>query len=189
MSTVGGSGVSTMMWSGSRFARTAVLGVLVAILAMWLFVMTAGVADASCARPPTPSAHRFSGVVVTATDGGRTATVRTDDGRTVTVAGRGDSSGAITSVDRTYTAGTRYEFHPLNATSPYRDNACTATRQLSQPTAPGGGASGAGDHTSGTGAAGWLAAGAFALVLLVLGAVGIRRRAVNSGGSPAAPRR
>ena len=38
-----------------------------------------------------------------------------------------------TSVDRRYSLGGRYEFHPLNNQSPYSDNACTATRQLSGP--------------------------------------------------------
>lgn len=32
--------------------------------------------------------------------------------------------------------GGRYEFHPTSAESPYRDNACTATKQLAGPTLP-----------------------------------------------------
>ena len=65
----------------------------------------------------------------------------TDEGRTVTVnggpsgTGTGTDTNTATSVDRTYRPGVRYEFHPLNAASPYQDNACTATRAI-------GGASG-----------------------------------------------
>jgi hypothetical protein len=35
-----------------------------------------------------------------------------------------------TSVDRAFQVGGRYEFHPLNAAGPYRDNACTATHLI-----------------------------------------------------------
>ena len=164
-----------------RQVRT--LCVLALLVPLW-FVVTAVPADASCAQPPASSAQRFTGVVVSVSDQGRTATVRTDDGRTVTVTGRGDPSGAITSVDRTYTAGARYEFHPLNDASPYRDNACTATRELSS---TGGAAAGPVDGNSrGSGPVVWGAA-ALIVVLLVLGALGVRRRATRAHPA-AAPR-
>jgi hypothetical protein len=42
-------------------------------------------------------------------------------------------SKSFSSVDRRYALGGRYEFHPINAESPYRDNSCTATQQLAGP--------------------------------------------------------
>lgn len=88
----------------------------------------------SCAALPPVSTHPFAGTVESTSRNGRVAEVRTDDGRGVEVRGTDavDSPGAIgaTSVDRTFVAGTRYEFHPLNSTSPFSDNACTATRPL-----------------------------------------------------------
>jgi MYXO-CTERM domain-containing protein len=94
-------------------------------------VGSAGPAAASCAYPPRVSAHPFTGTVTEARDGGRTATVRTDDGRTVVVrGGQADNPNAMTSVDRTYEVGARYEFHPLNDSDPYQDNACTSTHRI-----------------------------------------------------------
>lgn len=90
---------------------------------------TAPPAAASCAVPAARSADAFTGVVTATSDGGRRATVRTNDGRTVQVDGAGEP-GAVTSVDRTYVAGHRYRFEPTNGTSPYSDNACTATEDL-----------------------------------------------------------
>jgi hypothetical protein len=87
-------------------------------------------AAASCSFPPRESPYRFAGVVLATDDGGRTATVRAEAGRIVTVVGAEGGTGAFTSVDRTYKVGARYEFHPLNNSDPYRDNACTATRAL-----------------------------------------------------------
>jgi len=178
----GGGGMTSSAGRCGRQVRT--LCVLALLVPLW-FVVTAVPADASCAPPPpASSAQRFTGVVVSVSDQGRTATVRTDDGRTVTVTGRGDPSGAITSVDRTYTAGARYEFHPLNDASPYRDNACTATRELSS---TGGAAAGPVDGNSrGSGPVVWGAA-ALIVVLLVLGALGVRRRATRAHPA-AAPR-
>lgn len=69
-------------------------------------------------------------------EGGRVAEVVTDEGATVTVQGTEDTtwfSNSYSSVDRRYALGGRYEFHPLNDDSPYLDNACTATRQVSGP--------------------------------------------------------
>ncbi len=76
--------------------------------------------------------------VVSVEHEGRTARVRTDDGRDVTVhgGGRSPASNSATSVDRRYAVDGRYEFHPINDASPFEDNACTATRQLSGPQPP-----------------------------------------------------
>lgn len=54
----------------------------------------------------------------------------------MTVRGTQDTSGfgnSYSPVDRRYALGGRYEFHPRNGASPYSDNACTATRQISGP--------------------------------------------------------
>ena len=98
---------------------------------------TAGVADASCAPPPATSAFAFTGTVLTTSDSDRVAQVRTDTGAEVTVLGTPNpGTSGVTSVDRTFIAGARYEFHPLNEASPYRDNLCTATRQLATTAEP-----------------------------------------------------
>jgi len=88
-------------------------------------------AHASCAGSPQASPYRFTGTVIQLANAGRTATVRTDDGRVVIVRGS-DAQGpnAATSLDRAYRLNGRYEFDPTNATSPYSDNACTATHPL-----------------------------------------------------------
>lgn len=97
-----------------------------------------GSAQASCAAPPRPSAHSFTGTVLSVEDRGRRATVRTDQGKEVVVVGRGrqGQGGGVSSVDRRYAVGGRYEFHPVDDASPFQDNACTATRQLSGPLPP-----------------------------------------------------
>lgn len=87
-------------------------------------------ANALRAWPPAVSAHAFTGTVKSTKDDGAVALVRTDDGREVTVRGARWNDNTISSVDRTFVAGTRYEFHPVNDGDPYLDNACTATRQL-----------------------------------------------------------
>lgn len=102
------------------------------ILALCLVGTAAGAtpsAWASCAQPPAVSQHVFAGTVTSTERDGRIARVRTDDGQDVEVDGTPSATGG-TSVDRTYAVGTRYEFHPLNATSPFQDNACTSTRPL-----------------------------------------------------------
>ncbi len=92
-------------------------------------------AVASCATSEgLRSQWSFEGVVTAVRSKERIATVRTDDGRTVEV--RGGNSRAVTSVDRTFEAGGRYEFHPVNTSSPFEDNACTATRLLSRGPVP-----------------------------------------------------
>jgi hypothetical protein len=85
-------------------------------------------AAASCLPDPKPSAHAFTGTVLQIRWDGRWAKVRTATGRTVVITGGNRHS--PTSVDRSYQARRRYEFHPLNPRSPYRDNACTATHLL-----------------------------------------------------------
>ena len=64
------------------------------------------------------------------------ATVITDQGQTLTVLGtrnRSWFSNSYSSVDRRYSLGGRYAFHPRNSGPPYQDDACTATRQLAGP--------------------------------------------------------
>ncbi|MBW3638272.1 MAG: hypothetical protein KY451_00230 [Actinobacteria bacterium] len=100
-----------------------------------LFLLgSAGVADASCVLPPTTSASTFTGIVLTAQNRDRIAQVRTDAGAEVMVLGtESPDANSASSVDRTFVPGARYEFHPANDASPFRDNACTATRQLTGP--------------------------------------------------------
>lgn len=71
-------------------------------------------------------------------DKDRVATVITDAGDRVTVRGALTSGlfAGISSVDRTFILGARYEFHPINSSDPYRDDACTATRQIAGPEQP-----------------------------------------------------
>lgn len=112
--------------------------VALAACAGFLVVPVAAPASASCARQPPDSPYAFVGTVTATTEGGRIADVVTEDGATVTVQGTQDTSwfsNTYTSVDRQYEVGATYEFHPRNADSPYSDNACTATRHLSGPTA------------------------------------------------------
>lgn len=112
------------------------LAPLVAAVAASL-LLAAPAAHASCAGPPKPSPHAFVGTVIEAEADGRVATVVRDDGARVEVHGSPTPhDGAVTSVDRRFAVGGRYEFHPVNARSPFEDNACTATRQLAGPTPP-----------------------------------------------------
>ncbi|HLL65382.1 MAG TPA: hypothetical protein VK453_06490 [Micromonosporaceae bacterium] len=110
----------------NRTLRVLLAGVL---LGGTLSVASAAPALASCLPNPAPSPYAFTGKVVSTGWGGRLARVRTWSGRLVIVKG-GERPGAITSVDRFYQVNQRYEFHPLNRRSPYRDNLCTATRPL-----------------------------------------------------------
>lgn len=103
---------------------------VVAVAVAGLLVGWVQPAFASCATPPPVSPSVFSGTVLSTELGDRIAQVRTDDGDIVEVRGTPSDGGAITTVDRTYVVGTRYEFHPLNATSPYEDNICTATHVI-----------------------------------------------------------
>jgi hypothetical protein len=93
-------------------------------------------AHASCATEAQVSPYAFIGTVISTEKKDRVATVITDNGQRVTVLGtQGTSwfSESYSSSDRRYALGGRYEFHPLNAESPYRDNRCTATHQLAGP--------------------------------------------------------
>lgn len=117
-----------------RAATTALL----LLLAMGIAVASAPAAQASCAGSPEASPYSFSGVVLGTELAQRVAYVSTDDGRSVVVRGTASTADdAFTTVDRTYRTGHRYVFHPVNATSPYEDNACTATLDLGPaPTTP-----------------------------------------------------
>jgi hypothetical protein len=93
-------------------------------------------AVASCAADPAPSAYAFEGTVIATSENDRVAEVVMDSGERVTVRGAEDSnwfSNSESSVDRRFALGGRYVFHPLNNESPFEDNSCTATRQLSGP--------------------------------------------------------
>jgi hypothetical protein len=114
--------------------RLAVAAVLVVLVALG-WTGPADPAVASCAEVAKPSPHAFRGVVTRTRSDGRRATVRTDSGQTVEVLG-GPRGGAFTSVDRTFSPGGYYEFHPVNASSPFEDNACTATRLITQGPVP-----------------------------------------------------
>lgn len=104
------------------------------LFAWTLSMLGAPPAAASCATDPGPSPYAFVGTVIATSNGDRVVQVVTDDGATVTVRGTtGRSANSFTSVDRRYALGGKYEFHPLNDASPYSDNSCTATRQLSGP--------------------------------------------------------
>jgi hypothetical protein len=162
--------------------RAAASVLVPAVLLIWLLA-TATPAAASCALPPKESSHRFTGLVLATDDDGRTATVRTQDGRVVTVIGAEGGPGAVTSVDRTYRASVRYDFHPLNDVSPYRDNACTATRELGPTGVAHRDTGGAFPGWLPDGPVGWLGLGAVLVALFALGAAvlrhGVRRRALG----------
>jgi hypothetical protein len=110
-----------------------------ALLLLTLGIAAGGVAAiagaspawASCAAEPSQSPYSFTGTVVSTTNADRTAVVRTDDGRVVTVRGT-DAEGpdAHTSVDRSYRVGVRYEFDPVNGSSPYQDSICSTTHPI-----------------------------------------------------------
>lgn len=111
--------------------RTAALLMSAATGLFGWVVIAAPAAYASCLGAPEPSRHAFVGRVVDAESDSRVATVRTTVGETVRVVGTpSPAENSMTSVDRTYVVGAAYEFHPLNRTEPYEDNACTATKRL-----------------------------------------------------------
>ncbi|WP_285741100.1 hypothetical protein [Lentzea sp. NBRC 105346] len=122
------------LWSMSFLARVAAV---IALTTAGLLTGFQPAAHASCAMPPPESPAVFTGTVESTERDGLVAHVRTDDGRQVDVVGTPSESG-VTSVDRTFTKGVRYEFHPLNASSPYQDNICTRTHAVDSapPTAP-----------------------------------------------------
>jgi hypothetical protein len=100
-----------------------------AFVAIGIFATPSAANAADCVQTPPLSPHVFNGTVVSIESSGRVASVRTDDGADVRVIGTPSETG-VTTVDRTYKVGARYEFHPLNASSPFQDNACTRTRQI-----------------------------------------------------------
>jgi hypothetical protein len=104
-------------------------------------VVSATPATASCLADPPPSPYAFTGKVLHTRWDGRWASVRTDSGHVVVVKGGG--RGAVSSVDRFFRAGRRYEFHPVNRRSPFRDNLCTATHQVGYGARSRGGSSAA----------------------------------------------
>ena len=110
--------------------RKALAALLLTVVVPLVAVVTAAPAAASCAGSPTPSAQRFVGTVVDVKDEDTLAVVRREDGATVVVLGAQPESKGRSSIDRTFKENATYEFHPRNATSPYADDACTATRLL-----------------------------------------------------------
>jgi hypothetical protein len=146
-------------------------------------------AFASCVTPPATSPTVFTATVLSTDRDGRIARVRTDDGRTIEVRGTPASDG-YTSVDRTYMDGTRYEFHPINTTEPFEDNACTATHAVAplpattSPTAPSAvpPASAAGPPS--THATAWMitGGGVLAAIAAVVALLGIRLRRRRTSG-------
>jgi hypothetical protein len=125
------------MWH--RRYSTALLALLILAALFWVAPWHVVPAVGSCAETQIRSPHAFTGVVVSTRSRGRVATVRTDAGATVQVVGTPDSGSAATSVDRSYEVGGRYEFHPINSSSPYQDNACTFTHLLplgAEPSSP-----------------------------------------------------
>lgn len=123
-----------------RVSALVLAGLGVASTAVMIVVLSSTAAYGSCAAEVQRSPDAFTGTVLSVTSDGRVATVQTDGGAAVTVIG-GPESGAVTSVDRTYEVGVRYEFHPVNDHNPYRDNICTATHEVKaeshQPDQPG----------------------------------------------------
>jgi hypothetical protein len=109
-----------------RARRVSASCVLGGALAVGMSLGIAPPAYADCAGPAVPAAHAFEGTVIVVVDDGHTATVVLENGRQVIV----ESSSPGTSSSRRFAVGALYEFHPTNASSPYRDNNCTATRRL-----------------------------------------------------------
>jgi hypothetical protein len=108
--------------------------VLVEVLLFAAAVASVPPAYASCAIKADVSPYAFVGTVISTERKDHVATVITDSGQRVTVLGtEGGFPESFSSTDRRYALGGRYEFHPINAESPYRDNICTATRQPAGP--------------------------------------------------------
>ena len=107
---------------------------LVAVLLFAAAVASEPPAYASCATEAMVSPYAFVGTVISTERKDHVATVITDSGQRVTVLGtEGGFAESFRSTDRRYALGGRYEFHPLDGESPYRDNICTATQQLAGP--------------------------------------------------------
>ena len=166
---------------------------LVSALTVLLALMGAAPAHASCARATPPgSPARFTGVVLGTELAQRVAYVHTDDGRNVVVRGTDSTAAdAFTTIDRTYLTGHRYDFHPVNDTSPFEDNICTATLDLgpaptSDPVSSQAAEALVGDAPESDGPSGWALGAAAGAGLLMTGVVLVRRRR-EAGGVPPSP--
>ncbi len=116
--------------------------VIAAVLAPVLGLFSGGSeAAASCAFSPEQIRGSFAnapvvfvGTVVATSNGDREATVRVEsiwrgpDLLTYVRISGTPEPGGHTDVDRTYQAGKRYLFVPVNSSSPFQDNNCTATQ-------------------------------------------------------------
>lgn len=111
--------------------RRVAVAVSMLLITPAALVATAAPAAAGCVGPPQRSPYAFTGTVVETRYRGSEATVRTDSGALVVVRGyvRRDPL-LLSTVGRRFREGGRYEFHPINARSPFRDNACTATHRI-----------------------------------------------------------
>jgi hypothetical protein len=160
--------------------------VIIAGLATAANLLGPAPAQASCVQPPLTSPHQFTGTVTRVGNAGRTATVHTDDGRTVTVLGsEADRPNAATTVDRTYQVGVKYEFHPLNDSSPYQDNACTATHPIGarSPDPNGPPAVDGGDAGSGAPSTSLVLGITAAVILLTSAGLWLLRRRTNASAA------
>lgn len=122
---------ATVLGPGTAPASAATCGVVTA---------TASPAATSTPSPapsatPTRSPYSFQGSVVALGNGGLDATVVRKDGVVVEVHGGTGRLGATGPEDRIFVVGAVYQFEPLNATSPYEDSLCTATKVIWSPTA------------------------------------------------------
>ncbi len=111
-----------------------------ALLAAALAAAGLQTASASCMVPPSSAQADaaplvFVGTVQSTSNGDRVARVKVESvwrggpvPTLVTVAGTPAEGSVATSVDRKFTPGVRYLFVPTNASSPFQDNSCTATR-------------------------------------------------------------
>ena len=163
-------------------------GLLLAVVVTVVGLSVPTPASASCVSTPVASPHRFIGTVTQVDNRGRTAVVRTADGRTVTVRGSDAEGAAATTVDRVYAVGTRYEFHPINDSSPYQDNACTATHPIGRARTDASAVGGRADGDRATQPARdrvdwpWWAGGAAVLAAAATGSVIVFRRRGNRFG-------
>ncbi|MEO8899636.1 MAG: hypothetical protein ABI352_02190 [Candidatus Dormibacter sp.] len=130
----------------SRHAPSWLLATLGPLVALAAVLLVPVIADASCAsgggseQEAIRSAPTvFVGTVTDLSNGDRVATVRVDDvwrgsaiPWSVEVVGTPDLNAAATSVDRTYSAGTKYLFVPDGGgLAHFTDNSCTPTQPYS----------------------------------------------------------
>ncbi|MEZ0069508.1 hypothetical protein ABIA32_005553 [Streptacidiphilus sp. MAP12-20] len=125
---------------GGRGRGLALAGAAGALAALVVVGMPTSAAASCAAASPSPSPFRFVGMVMAIEDGGRVALV-SHQGVSGLVEVDGSPAARTqshTSVDRTYVLYATYEFDPYNATAPYHDDICTATRMIGPPKATGG---------------------------------------------------